>query len=144
MNKLPTEILGVILYWTTKLCKCDKNTLIPLRLVCKAFDAGLRQYIFKCIQLEFSRFRRDVEPLDVGALQRIGAHAEALYVDVMVVRDEGMCFKWPGNLGILYMWSNFCQATSMLPESNTPIPVSQTCRGECSTMAGSLKLSFCC
>ncbi|KAF8847131.1 hypothetical protein BDZ45DRAFT_351750 [Acephala macrosclerotiorum] len=88
MDKLPTEILGVILYWTTKLCKCEKNTLIPLRLVCKAFDAGLRPYIFKCIQLEFSRFRRNLKPLDEGALQRVGGLADALYVDVMVVRDE--------------------------------------------------------
>lgn len=89
MDKLPTEILGVILYWEAKLCKCEKNTLLPLRLVCKAFDAGLRPYIFKCIQLEFSRFSRSHPGLDEVALERVGWLAEAVYVDVMVVRDEG-------------------------------------------------------
>lgn len=89
MDKLPTEILGVILLWEVRLCRCEKNMVMPLRLVCRAFDAALRQYVFKCVQLEFSRFRKDAPAMDVGALGRIGGLAEALYLDLMVVRDEG-------------------------------------------------------
>lgn len=89
MDELPTEILDTVLLWVVRISKCDKNSVLPMRLVCSAFDKGLRPYIFKCIQLEFSRFLRDAETLDVEALRRVGAVAESLYLDLMVVRDEG-------------------------------------------------------
>ncbi len=109
------------------MCRCEKNTILPLRLVCKAFDGILKPYVFKTIQLEFSRFLRQrrgaVEAkdwngeaqvvkgleghgsgldgvwggeaiwklrMDRDGLRRVGGCCEALYLDLMVVRDEGM------------------------------------------------------
>jgi hypothetical protein len=89
MDRIPTEILDAILLSTVRLCKVEKNKIMPMRLVCKAFDAGLRPYFFKCLQLEFTRYRRDSAKMSVDALERIGGLSDSLYLDLMVIRDEG-------------------------------------------------------
>tara|TARA_R110002060_G_scaffold15292_10_gene21336 strand:- start:15 stop:320 length:306 start_codon:yes stop_codon:yes gene_type:complete len=90
MDSLPTEILGLILEWEVRMCERQKNTILGLRLVCKAFDMALRTCSFKTIQLEFSRFLRHAPTPDVQSLVGVGGLCEALYLDMMVVRDEGM------------------------------------------------------
>ena len=96
MNKLPTELLGLILSWTVRLCRCEKNTILPLRSVCKAFDNALKPYVFKTLQLEFSRFIAarapgDHDRLVLETIQKVGLLSSSVYIDMMVVRDEGMC-----------------------------------------------------
>jgi hypothetical protein len=132
MDSLPAELLSLILLWKIRMCRCDKNAILPLRLVCKGFDEILKPYVFKTIQLEFSRFLRqrrgaveakswDEEGMIVRGLQghgsgldgvwgneaiwklrmdreglwRVGGCCEALYLDMMVVRDEGMLCDFP-------------------------------------------------
>lgn len=90
METLPTEMLEMILMWDVRMCRSEKNTILPLRLVCKAFDRALRPYIFKTMQLEFSRFARDKPALDPKAVERVGDLCNALYIDMMVIRDDGM------------------------------------------------------
>jgi hypothetical protein len=90
MDSLPTEILGLILLWDVRMCACDKNTILPLRRVCKAFDDALRPYLFKTVQLEFSRFLRNTMKPEIEYLVPLGHLCEAFYLDMMVVRDEGM------------------------------------------------------
>ena len=142
MDSLPTELLSLILLWDIRMCRCEKNSILPLRLVCKVFDSLLRPYVFKTIQLEFSRFLRQRRGavgareweeegydakigedsgtgselvkgleghgggsdgmwgsergavwklhMDREGLRRVGGYCEALYLDLMVVRDEGM------------------------------------------------------
>jgi hypothetical protein len=129
MDSLPAELLSLVLLWNIRMSRCEKNTILPLRLVCKAFDEILKPYVFKTIQLEFSRFLRqrrgpvevknwDEEGkivrelqghgsgldgvwgneaiwklrMDREGLRRVGGCCEALYLDLMVVRDEGMFF----------------------------------------------------
>jgi hypothetical protein len=126
MDSLPAELLNLILLWDIRMCRCEKNSILPLRLVCKAFDEILKPYVFKTIQLEFSRFlrqrrgaieakdwdeegkiARDLQghgsgldvvwgheaiwklTMDREGLKRVGGCCEALYLDLMVVRDEG-------------------------------------------------------
>jgi hypothetical protein len=80
------------------MCRCEKNVVLPLRRVSKAFNTALRPYVLKTIQLEFSRFLKSGPELpDGAALERIGGFCQAVYLDMMVVRDEGMP---------LSLWSN--------------------------------------
>ncbi|RDW89054.1 hypothetical protein BP6252_01086 [Coleophoma cylindrospora] len=88
METLPTEMLEMILMWDIRMCRSEKNTVLPLRMVCKAFDRALRPYIFKTMQLEFSRFARDKTALDPTAVGRVGDLCNALYIDMMVIRDD--------------------------------------------------------
>ena len=72
------------------MCRCDKNKVLPLRSVSNAFNAALRPYVLKTIQLDFSRFlRASPELLCREALRDIGGFCHAVYLDMMVVRDEG-------------------------------------------------------
>ncbi|KAL3427848.1 hypothetical protein PVAG01_01357 [Phlyctema vagabunda] len=88
MESLPTEILEMILMWDVRLCRTEKNVILPLRLVCSAFDQVLRPYIFKTLQLEFSRFARDKIPPSSEAIKRVGDLCTAVHIDMMVIRDE--------------------------------------------------------
>lgn len=90
MDSLPTEILGLIMHWEVQMCERQKNTILHLRTVCKAFDLALRTYAFKTVQLEFSRFLRNVPTPNPQSLSEVGTLCESLYLDMMVVRDEGM------------------------------------------------------
>jgi hypothetical protein len=89
MDSLPRELLESILIFNVRMCRADKNDIFPLRLVCKAFDAFLKPYIFKTIQLEFSKFLRHAPTPDLKSLETVGDLCQALYLDMMVVRDEG-------------------------------------------------------
>lgn len=90
MDSLPRELLESILIFNVQMCRCNKNNIFPLRLVCKAFDAFLKPYIFKTIQLEFSKFMRHAPTHDFKSLDTVGKLCQAMYLDMMVVRDEGM------------------------------------------------------
>ncbi|ESZ91185.1 hypothetical protein SBOR_8436 [Sclerotinia borealis F-4128] len=91
MDQLPTELLGLILEKKIEMCCCDKNDVLDLRLVCKAFDQILKPSIFKTIQLEFSRFSSfrniDNHPDQLKTLQSVGPLSSSVYIDMMVVRD---------------------------------------------------------
>ena len=91
MDSLPPELLELILLWTVRMCRCEKNMVLPLRSVSKAFNTALRPYVLKTIQLEFSRFLQSGPELPSStALEAIGGFCQAVYLDMMVVRDEGM------------------------------------------------------
>lgn len=109
MDKLPTELLDLILQCNVRMSSCEKNAILNLRFVCKGFDAVLKPYIFKTLQLEFSRFlsyrRRQVLELEGSgrgeaedlaalrekALEDVAPLTGSVYIDMMVVRDEGAC-----------------------------------------------------
>lgn len=90
MDSLPRELLESILLFNVRLCRCDKNALFPLRLVCKDFDAFLKPYVLRTIQLEFSKFLRHGPTPKLASLETAGKLCQAVYVDMMVIRDEGM------------------------------------------------------
>ena len=76
------------------MCRGEKNRALALRSVSKGFNTALRPYVLKTIQLEFSRFLRTEKALgrdavETEALERIGGFCQAVYLDMMVVRDEG-------------------------------------------------------
>ncbi|CAL3963519.1 hypothetical protein PZA11_001113 [Diplocarpon coronariae] len=129
MNSLPTEILGLILRWKVLLCERQKNTVLQLRLVCKAFDLALRSFAFRTIQLEFSRFLRHVPTPDPGSLVDVGRLCEALYLDMMVVRDEeeisrlssvfqGLLSKVPEMTPLLDSLRRYCMNETTFDESD--------------------------
>ncbi|KAI1775016.1 hypothetical protein F4818DRAFT_58521 [Hypoxylon cercidicola] len=92
MDKLPSEILLHILDYTVVAHYDNKNSLLELRTTCKLFDEVLKPYVLKTLQLEFTRLDKSYrarKPLDDDALRRIGPLCRALYVDMMVVRDDG-------------------------------------------------------
>lgn len=107
MDSLPTEILGLILHWEVRMCERHKNTILHLRTVCKAFDLALRTYAFKTVQLEFSRFLRNVPTPDPQNLDQVGHICEALYLDMMVVRDEGMLGDFIETVQLRGFYRNF-------------------------------------
>jgi hypothetical protein len=82
------EILRLILRWDVSMCRLDKNSLLPLRLTCKAFDNVLRPYLMKTIKMEYSCFLRDTK-YNVRTLERVGNLCDSIYLDMMVIRDEG-------------------------------------------------------
>jgi hypothetical protein len=143
MDSLPAELLNLILLWDIRMCRCEKNSILPLRLVCKAFDEILKPYVFKTIQLEFSRFlrqrrgaieakdwdeegkiARDLQghgsgldvvwgheaiwklTMDREGLKRVGGCCEALYLDLMVVRDEGRLSSFFQRFWVVFVF--FC------------------------------------
>ncbi|KAG4418561.1 hypothetical protein IFR04_008272 [Cadophora malorum] len=129
MDSLPTEILGLILEWEVRMCERQKNTILGLRLVCKAFDMALRTCSFKTIQLEFSRFLRHAPTPDVQSLVGVGGLCEALYLDMMVVRDEeeisrlssvfhGLLRKVPEMIPLLDSLRRYCLNDSTFDETD--------------------------
>ncbi|KAF4636944.1 hypothetical protein G7Y89_g1129 [Cudoniella acicularis] len=128
MDSLPTEILGIILSWDVRLCRVEKNLVLPLRLVCKAFDAALRPYIFKTIQLEFSRFCHNTAPC-LASLARVGYLCGSIYLDMMVIRDEeeisrltdifqGLVKKVPEMIPLLQSLRKYCMSESTFDETD--------------------------
>jgi hypothetical protein len=89
MDNLPPELLRGILLSSVHLCRSEKNVLLPLRLVNKRFDFILREYMFKTVQLDFSRFARGETAPQMSSLGDVGHLCQALYCDMMVIRDEG-------------------------------------------------------
>jgi hypothetical protein len=89
LDSLPPELLELVLLWTTRMCRCEKNNVLPLRYVSKAFNTALRPYVLMTVQLEFSRFLKGPTQPNPGALQTVGSFCQSVYLDMMVVRDEG-------------------------------------------------------
>ncbi|KAI1769452.1 hypothetical protein GGR53DRAFT_472544 [Hypoxylon sp. FL1150] len=92
MDRLPSEILLHILDYVVVAHYSNKNNLLKLRTTCKLFDEVLKPYVLKTLQLEFTRLDKGFrarKPLDDDALRRIGPLCQALYIDMMVVRDDG-------------------------------------------------------
>lgn len=89
MDSLPTEILKAILGSAIALGQNSKNEVLPLRLVCKDFNALLREDLLKTVQLDFSRLAKNEKPLDLKYLSGVAGYCEAIYIDLMVMRDEG-------------------------------------------------------
>jgi hypothetical protein len=89
MDNLPPELLRAILLSSVHLSRSEKNTLLPLRLVNKRFDFILREYMFKTVQLDFSRFARGETAPQMSSLADVGHLCQSLYCDMMVIRDEG-------------------------------------------------------
>lgn len=94
LSSLPAELLGIILQWEVRMCRCEKNAVLDLRRVCKAFDVAIKPYVFKTVQLEFSRFLRSAPKPNMRYLAPLGDIVEAFYLDMMVVRDEGMWMRF--------------------------------------------------
>ncbi|TVY37351.1 hypothetical protein LOCC1_G008603 [Lachnellula occidentalis] len=128
MDSLPTEILGLVLRFNVDMCRHDKNLVLPLRLVCKAFDAALKPYIFRTVQLEFSRFLKDATP-NTDSLARVGHLCSAVYMDMMVVRDEeeitrlsdifrGLVSKVPEMVPLLEDLRRHCMSESTFDETD--------------------------
>lgn len=99
MDKLPPEILLHILEFTVVALYGNKNNLLRLRATCKLFNEVLKPFALRTLQLEFTRLdrtERRLKPPDYGALRRIGPLCQALYLDMMVVRDDSMdSYKFP-------------------------------------------------
>lgn len=94
MNRLPPEILDSILQKNIEMSRDHKAQLLGLRLVCKAFDQGLKSSIFKTTSLEFSRFARfkniDDNPDQLKTLRDVVSLSSCVYIDMMITRDTGM------------------------------------------------------
>jgi len=92
MDNLPPELLRAILLSSVHLSRSEKNVLLPLRLVNKRFDFILREYMFKTVQLDFSRFARGETAPQMSSLADVGHLCQSLYCDMMVIRDEGTLY----------------------------------------------------
>ena len=92
MERLPPEIALAILSYCVENHYGDKNSLLELRTVCKLFDHVLRPDVLHTLQLELTRLdkiSRKCRPPDEAALGRIGHLCRVLYLDMMMIRDEG-------------------------------------------------------
>src|SRR4051812_4882107 len=91
MNTIPSETLVTILQYVVDGCRSDKNSILDLRLVCKAFDKCLKQTALKTVQLDFARihqFRKiDKNKAQILSLYDISPCIENLYIDMTIVRD---------------------------------------------------------
>ncbi|KAI0007075.1 hypothetical protein F4779DRAFT_526563 [Xylariaceae sp. FL0662B] len=91
MDRLPSEILLAILKFTVVSLYGNKNQLLRLRTTCKLFDNILKPFALRTLQLEYTRLDKSqssIRPPDENALRRIGPLCRALYLDMMVVRDD--------------------------------------------------------
>ncbi|KAH8174043.1 hypothetical protein LIA77_05462 [Sarocladium implicatum] len=88
MNNLPQELLEDIL----EQCVAGgtKNGILSLRLVCRAFNYGLKSYGLKTLNLDFTRLNKALDETrpTYEALQTIGYECQSLFIDLMVLRDE--------------------------------------------------------
>lgn len=90
MEKLPQELVEAIL---EQCVACGtKNIVLSLRLVCRAFNYGLKPYALKTLNLDFTRLNKALDETrpTYEALQTIGYHCKSLFIDLMVLRDERM------------------------------------------------------
>lgn len=99
MDKLPNELIDLILTCYVQSCRDFKNQVLKLRFVSKHFDTFLRPYLFRTIQLESTKFLDAGEEgkgkgkgsevsTNIDALRNVGQWCQALYCDMMVIRDE--------------------------------------------------------
>ncbi|KAK7421085.1 hypothetical protein QQX98_002443 [Neonectria punicea] len=88
MDQLPRELIDAILQQCV--ARGPKNSVLPLRLVCRVFDRILKPFVCRTLDLEFSRLSKtsgEAQPR-IDALQTIGYHCKSLYIDLMVLRDD--------------------------------------------------------
>ncbi|KAH6997678.1 hypothetical protein BKA56DRAFT_470682 [Ilyonectria sp. MPI-CAGE-AT-0026] len=88
MDQLPRELVDAILQQCV--ARGPKNSVLPLRLVCRVFDQILKPFVLRTLDLEFSRLSKtsgEAHPR-IDALQTIGYHCKSLYIDLMVLRDD--------------------------------------------------------
>jgi hypothetical protein len=123
MDNLPPELLRGILLSSVHLSRSEKNVLLPLRLVNKRFDFILREYMFKTVQLDFSRFARGETAPQMSSLADVGHLCQSLYCDMMVIRDEGtLCLASYPWLHVLLLLCQFC---CEVPHSQVACPLLQ-------------------
>ncbi|KAK9788924.1 putative F-box domain-containing protein [Seiridium cardinale] len=93
VSRLPPEILIAILEYCVVNHYNKKNDLLELRTVCRLFDDILKPYGLHTLQVEYTRLdrlsRSRRQPSDGAALERTGMLCRALYLDMMLIRDEG-------------------------------------------------------
>ncbi|KAH6660273.1 hypothetical protein BKA67DRAFT_46643 [Truncatella angustata] len=90
VTHLPPEILITILEYCVANHYNKKNDLLQLRTVCKLFDDVLKPYGLRTLQVDYTRLSRSQLPsLDTDALERAGSLCRALFLDMMLIRDEG-------------------------------------------------------
>lgn len=91
MDSLPQELVEAVL----EQCVAGgtKNNVLSLRLVCRAFNFGLKPYALRTLNLDFTRLNRALEETrpTYEALQTIGYHCKSIFIDLMVLRDERKC-----------------------------------------------------
>lgn len=90
MDSLPPELLDLIVLWHVRACQFNKNKTLPLRLVCQKLNVAVKPFVFKTLQLEFSKFLRHAPTPALPDLDRVGHLCQAIYLNMMVIRDEGM------------------------------------------------------
>lgn len=94
VTRLPPEILIAILEYCVANHFNTKNDFLKLRTVCRLFDDILKPYGLHTLQVDYTRLdqlsRSQLPPLDPSALERAGTLCRALYLDMMLIRDEGM------------------------------------------------------
>ena len=94
MDSLPPELLELIVLWHVRSCQFDKNSALPLRLVCHKLNLAVRPFVFKTLQLEFSKFLRHASTPALPDLDRVGHLCQGIYLNMMVIRDEGMLLSF--------------------------------------------------
>lgn len=88
MDSLPQELIEAIL--DQCVAGGTKNGILNLRLVCRAFNHGLKPFALKTLNLDFTRLNKALEETrpTYDALQTIGYQCQSLFIDLMVLRDE--------------------------------------------------------
>ena len=113
MDQLPLELLQHILEVFVRDNARQKNSIFPLRQVCRTFDKILAPILLKTVQLDFTRLSRSgalhhCHPHMVPqTLNRRGHLVQALYIDTMVVRDAGMSLSFLVLLAIYIAGGSF-------------------------------------
>lgn len=112
---LPVELVDEILKHVTVIYYDEKNDLLAMRMVCKRFAEILKPVGLRTLQMDWTRMdsveRSLRHPLERQTLLRIGHHCEALNIDMMVARDEGM-----NTCEVFAVWS--FSLTYMAPQTN--------------------------
>ncbi|KAI1206449.1 uncharacterized protein F4807DRAFT_439238 [Annulohypoxylon truncatum] len=95
LDRLPTELVIQIVEWTAVAHYGDKNTLLELRKVCKLFNQILRPIALCTLPLDYTRIDyyqvTSRRRLKRKALRRIAPLCQSLFIDMMVIRDDGEC-----------------------------------------------------
>lgn len=106
VTRLPPEILITILEHCVANYYNKKNEFLQLRTVCRLFDDILKPYGLHTLQVDYTRLDKSAKsnspPLDVAALDRAGRFCRALYIDMMLIRDEGQSLHQVTQYGCRY------------------------------------------
>lgn len=88
MDKLPRELVDAVLQQCV--VQGPRNTVLELRLVCRAFNQVLKPFACRTANLDFSRLSKTSERArpQADALQTIGYHCKSVFIDLMVLRDD--------------------------------------------------------